>query len=331
MNIDLQTREIQPLRQTFTHTARYVGTDKSPSRYLEATMGAQATENFHYRPTWDPAHELFDKTRTAIKLKDWYVLKDPRQYYYATWTMARARQQDAVESSFQFVESRDMFSMIPDALRQKTLDVLVPLRHAAWGANMNNSSICAYGYGTAFTAPAMFHAMDNLGVAQYITRLALSMGDPSTLDQGKAAWLDDPHWQALRRYVEDTLVLGDPVELFVAQNLALDGLLYPLIYGSFVDDHVALKGGTAVAMVTSFMPEWHDESARWIDAVVKAMAAESDENRQQLQTWISLWRERAEAALSPIAQLALGDLGAEALEQAGAALQARLKKSGVSA
>ena len=119
MNIDLQTREIQPLRQTFTHTARYVGTDKSPSRYLEATMGAQATENFHYRPTWDPAHELFDKTRTAIKLKDWYVLKDPRQYYYATWTMARARQQDAVESSFQFVESRDMFSMIPDALQAR--------------------------------------------------------------------------------------------------------------------------------------------------------------------------------------------------------------------
>jgi phenol hydroxylase P1 protein len=37
-----------------------------------------------------------------------------------------------------------------------------------------------------------------------------------------------------------------------------------------------LQGGTAVSMLTAFMPEWHDESARWIDAVAKVAAAESD-------------------------------------------------------
>ena len=39
---------------------------------------------------------------------------------------------------------------------------------------MNNCTICSRGYGTAFTAPAMFHAMDALGVAQYLTRLGLA-------------------------------------------------------------------------------------------------------------------------------------------------------------
>ncbi len=169
--------------------------------------------------------------------------------------------------------------MIPDAVREKALEILLPLRHAAWGANMNNASIAAYGFGTAFTAPAMFHAMDNLGVAQYLTRLGLALAEPEALDAGKQAWLEAPEWQGLRRYVEDTLVVQDPFELFVAQNLALDGLLYPLIYGSFVDDHIALQGGTAVAMLTAFMPEWHDETARWIDAVVKTAAGESDANR----------------------------------------------------
>ncbi len=329
MNIDLQAREIKPLRNTYEHVARYVGGDKPASRYQEATYGAQPSANFHYRPTWDPSHEIFDASRSKVVLADWYVLKDPRQYYYASWTMARARQQDAMESNFQFVEARGMVDKIPPELRQQALQVLMPLRHAAWGANMNNASICAYGYGTAFTAAAMFHAMDNLGVAQYLTRLGLALGEPEVLDAGKAAWMEAPHWQGLRRCVEDTLVVQDPFELFVAQNLVIDGLLYPLGYGSFVDDHVALKGGTAVAMLTAFMPEWHDESARWVDAVVKTAAAESEANRLQISAWVQAWTERAREALAPVASLALGEAGGAALDDALTQLAARCRKAGV--
>ena len=329
MNIDLQARSIEPLRQTYAHVAKYLGEGKPASRYQEATYGAQSTANFHYRPTWDPAHELFDASRSAIVLADWYVLKDPRQFYYANWTMTRARQQDAVESNYQFVESRGLAAMIPDEVKAQALAVLLPLRHAAWGANMNNASVCAYGYGTAFTAPAMFHAMDNLGVAQYLTRLGLTLADPEALDAAKQAWLDDPRWQVLRRCVEDTFVVQDPVELFVAQNLALDGLLYPLVYNRFVDDHIALKGGTAVAMLTAFMPEWHDESARWIDAVVKTAAAEGQANRSLLQRWVRQWTDRAQAALAPVADLALGDAGQVALDEARAQLDARCAKAGL--
>ena len=331
MNIDLQAREITPLRNTFAHVAKYIGNDKAASRYQEATLGVQPSANFQYRPTWDPEHELFDASRSQVVLADWYVLRDPRQFYYANWTMTRARQQDAVESNFQFVESRRMLPMMTDALRDKTLQVLMPLRHAAWGANMNNASIGAYGYGTAFTAPAMFHAMDNLGIAQYLTRLGLAIAEPEALEVGKQAWLNDPHWQGLRRYVEDTLVLKDPFEMFIAQNLASDGLLYPLIYTHFVDDHVALQGGTAVAMLTNFMPEWFDESSRWVDAVTKVAAAESDANRALIARWVAEWSDRAQAALAPVAELALGTHGATALGEVKEQFAARCKKLGVAA
>lgn len=331
MNIDLQAREITPLRNTYAHVAQYIGGDKVASRYQEATFGAQPMTNFHYRPTWDPDHQIFDASRSQVKLADWYVLKDPRQFYYASWTMTRARQQDAIEANFQFVESRGMVAMIPEAVRERALAVLMPLRHAAWGANMNNASVAAYGFGTAFTAPAMFHAMDNLGVAQYLTRLGLAMADPDVLDEGKQAWLEGPEWQGLRRLVEDTLVLQDPFELFVAQNLAIDGLLYPLIYSHFVDDHVALQGGTAVAMLTQFMPEWFAETSRWIDAVAKTAAAESEENRALITRWVAEWSDRAQAALSPIAELALGAQGHEALGEVVESFKARCKKAGLAA
>ena len=328
MNIDLQARAIQPQRNTFARVAKYTG-DKPASRYHEATLGIQPTANFHYRPTWEPEFELFDAGRTAVKLADWDALRDPRQYYYANWTMARARQQEAMESNYQFVESRNLIAKTSDALRAKAVEVLMPLRHVAWGANMNNCLVCSRGYGTAFTAPAMFHAMDQLGVGQYLTRLGLALQEPGALDAGKKDWVESATWQPLRRHVENTLVLLDPFEVFVAQNLALDGLLFPLIYTHFVDDHLALQGGTAVSMLTAFMPEWHTESARWIDAVVKAAAAESEANRTLISGWYQGYVDQAQAALAPVAELALGARGAEILQAVRAELDARARKAGL--
>jgi phenol hydroxylase P1 protein len=328
-NIDLQQREIQPLRQTFAHVARHLGGDKPASRYLEGTLGAQPTENFHYRPTWDPQHELYDATRSRVRMKDWYALRDPRQMYYATWTMTRARQQEAVESSYQFVESRGLLGKLPAGLAGEICAALMPLRHVAWGGNMNNTFICAYGYGTAFTAPAMFHAMDHLAAAQFLTRLGLALGDASTLDAGHQTWMDNPHWQPLRRYVEDLFVLADPFELFVAQNFALDGLLYPMVYANYVDDRLAGRGAAAVAMLTTFMPEWHEESAKWIDAVLKVAAGESAENGACVGTWAREWTDRAQASLAPIADLMFGAEGQSVLGQMRTRLEARARKAGL--
>lgn len=328
-NIDLHSREIKPLRQTYAHVAEYIGADKPATRYQEATLGAQPTANFHYRPTWDPEHELYDASRTRVKLKDWYALSDPRQFYYGTWTMTRARQQDAVEASYQFVESRGLVSKLPSDLVGRICSQMMPLRHVAWGGNMNNAFICAYGYGTSFTAPAMFHAMDHLGVAQHLTRLGLTLGDASTLEAGRMVWLEDPKWQLLRRYVEDLFVLRDPFELFVAQNLALDGHLYPLVYGSYVNDRLAGMGATIVAMLTAFMPEWHEESARWVDAVVKVAAAESTQNRRLISDWGQDWADRAQASLAPIAELMLDQAGQEALSRVRDGFNARCRKAGL--
>ncbi|ACO79240.1 Multi-component phenol hydoxylase, beta subunit; LapL [Azotobacter vinelandii CA] len=328
MQIDLRTVSIQPLRNTFDHLVRRFG-DKPASRYQEGSYDIQAAENLHYRPTWDPEQELYDTGITRIVMQDWYALKDPRQFYYSTYTLTRARQQDSAEASFAFVESRGLAEALSDELRRTALDLLVPLRHAAWGANQNNTFICGYGYGTAFTQPCIYQAMDNLGIAQYLSRLGLLLGGTEALEAGKAAWTSGDAWQPLRRYVEDCLVLRDPFELFVAQNVALDGLLYPLVYEALVDDHLAGRGGSAVAMLTQFMSDWFAETGKWVDAVLKVAAAESEHNRAQLQTWIGAWSERAAAALLPV----VGQVpGAEADELVGervAAFKARLEKTGI--
>lgn len=328
MQIDLRTVSISPLRQTFTHIEDRIGPNKSASRYQEGTLDVQANANFHYRPTWDPDHEIFDPSRTALVMADWYAFKDPRQYYYATYTIARARMQETAESDFDFVESRGLADTYAAAARRTALDVLVPLRHVAWGANMNNSSICAYGYGTALTAPCMFQAMDQLGIAQYLTRLGLLLGDAEALDDAKRAWTNEPAWQELRRYVEDTFVLADPIELYVAQNLVLDGLLYPLVY-EHVDTALTVAAGPTVSMLLRFQADWFAETRRWVDATVKTAAVESAANAALLTGWVAPWRERAVRALAPVADLALGADAPAAIAAVTSAFDARAAACGL--
>ena len=300
MSIDVKTVSLEPQRKTFDHLARRFG-DKPASRYQEACYDIQPRENLHYIPTWDPSQKLYDETITKIVMEDWYAFKDPRQYYYNTYTQARSRQQETAEANFTFVESRGLADMLADDMKQLTLDMLVPLRHASWGSNMNNTFIASYGYGVTFTQPCMYAAMDQLGIAQYLSRLGLLLSGPEALAEGKQAWLEDEAWQPLRQYIEDCLVVRDPFELYVAQNYALDGLLYPLVYEKFVDEYLSSQGASSIAMLTQFIADWFVETSKWVNAVMKTAAEESEDNRKWLEEWSDKWTARADEALQPLA------------------------------
>ena len=75
--------------------------------------------------------------------------------------------------------------------------------------------------------------------------------------------------------------------------------------------------------------KYQAEKERKLYAVLKAMAAESDDNRAQLRQWLQAWEPQAAAALQPLAELALGASGAGALDDARLQLRARLAKAGL--
>src|SRR6185437_3054458 len=147
MQIDIKTSAVQQVRQTFSHVARRLGADKPASRYQEATLELQPEDNFHYRPLWQPEFALYDKGRTAIHMNDWYAFKDPRQYYYGAYTIARARQQDAMEKNIEFVTRRRLLADLPDDAKARIAALMVPLRHLEWAANTNNCFVTGYGWG----------------------------------------------------------------------------------------------------------------------------------------------------------------------------------------
>lgn len=328
MAIDLRTVSITPLRQTFGHLARRMGADKPASRYLEATMDLQPVENFHYRPTWEPQYEIFDASRTQIAMRDWYALKDPRQYYYGPWTLARGRMGETAGGDFDLVDELGLAASYSAVGRDHALSVFLPLRHVAWASNINNAYVSAYGYGIAITQAACYASMDQLGIAQYITRLGIAFDDIEALATAKTAWLAAPEWQELRHFVEDLMVEKDWFALLVAQDFVIDGLLYPLIYDRF-NEELNASYGPVFSMLTRFQREWAGETAKWIDSVLKVAAAESPENKAHLAAWITAFRERAVKALTPIATIAFGDKASAMLDEVVLQLNTRAAKAGI--
>lgn len=326
MTIEIKTATLEPVRNTFEHIKRRFG-DKPASRYQEASYDLAPEQNFHYRPLWAPDKLLYDKSRTAVVMEDWYVHKDPRQYYYGTYVQARARLQEVTESNYAFFEKRGLANGISEPGREKIIRCLLPLRHAELGANMNNMFACAYGTATVVTQGFLFNGMDRLGIAQYLSRIGLLLDGNSgeSLTAAKEYWMNDPAWQGIRRYIENVLCLEDWFEVFIAQDVVLDTLVYDLIYNQF-DQVMTAAGDGDLAMLIEFMQEWHKDNSRWVDAVLKTTVAESDHNRELIGKWAAEWREKAATDLAPLAEIAVGE------EAAGAALEVlanRLAKAGL--
>jgi phenol hydroxylase P1 protein len=329
MQLDLQSINIQPLRHTFDHLARRFG-DKPATRYQEGTYDIQQTYLYHYKPTWEPGLEIFDERRTAIRMRDWYDFKDPRQFYYGTYTIARAKQQEGADATIEQVLDEGMADELPQEVRQLIAKVLIPARHLEWGANMNNTFISSYSYGTAINAATIFAAMDRLGIAQNISRIGLIVGGEESLDIAKDAWLNAAEWQGLRRYTENSFVVKDWFELFIAQNLVLDGLLYPFLYTHVAK--LAAKSGTPFyGLVTGFMKEWFAENVRWVDAVVKAAVADSPENKALIEGWVNKYQAEATAGLTALAESIIPNAASAVIQPISDDFAVRLKKAGLGA
>ena len=105
----------------------------------------------------------------------------------------------------------------------------------------------------------------------------------------------------------------------------MDTLNYDIFFNQF-EQWLRDNGAQDVAMLMEFMQDWHKDTSRWVDSVLKTAVAESAANKATLEAWISAWRPKVEAALKPLADELLG---AQALPLAQAELDKRLNKAGL--
>lgn len=331
MTVEIRTTGVKPIRNAFAHLERRFG-DKAATRYQEIAYDVQPTANFHYKPLWDPDRDMYDVRRTAVVMADWHALKDPRQYYYGSYTTTRAKQQEAIDRQMEFAGKRDLLRVLGDPAQQLLVHALVPMRHFEFGANLNSSHMAAYGFGSAFTQAAMMATTDRLGMAQHLSRIGLLVDGNTgeSLAHGKQLWMDDASWQGVRREMENLFVVRDWFHNFVVQYLCADAQMYPLMFEAF-DTQFAKDHGPSLSTLTDYVMRWHLETARWVDACIKAAIAESDANKTLISGWVRDGRKAWAEALAPLAAHLLASEAEAGLAHASQSFEARASKLGLEA
>jgi len=309
---ELRTLVIEPRRKTFTNLAERYG-DRPASRYEEGSVEIQATENFHYRPLWDPQHELFDPRWSELRLTDPDSFTDPRQYYYAPYVTARAHLHEAFAATLDYLDKRGLLARLPGPWAALLGGLVIPLRHYESGAQMISTYGCRFAYGSTVEQCCSYAAFDRVGNAQLLSRVGLALGDGSDalLAEAKAAWTGAAALQPLRRLTEELLVEKDWAVALTGLDLT-DQLLYALAY-RHLDEAALLGGAGGYSLIAQHLAGWFADQRRWIDALQAAWAADPQYGAANAAALAA-----AAEQVMPRAQVAVGALAAAADELVGA-------------
>lgn len=303
MQYELKTQVIEPRRKTFTHLVERYG-DKPASRYEEGTIGIQAKENFHYRPTWAPDKELYDPRFSEFVLADPYSFTDPRQFYYTPYVTARSGMHEAFAKTLDYLESRDLFGKLAEQWADMMATSFLPLRHYESGGQLVFSGATRFGYGTTVTQCCAYAAFDRIGNAQLISRvgLALAGGGAELLDSAKTSWVDADYFQGLRKYVEETMIEEDWAHTVIAYDLT-DQLIYGLMT-RHLDEAALIGGGGAYSLAVQHLATWFADHRRWLDLLYKAWTTDPEHgeaNTAALGKVVSAKLPQATAAVAALA------------------------------
>jgi phenol hydroxylase P1 protein len=268
---EIKQKVIEPKRQAFDYLVKRYG-DRPASRYIEGTVDVQQRENFHYRPTWMEGVEIFDKNYSELKLTDYYSFLDPRQFYYYTYNLARAKAYEAVDKYFEYCEERGLFTNIDEKWLKVFTRYFIPLRHLEYAGWILLCGVARFGYGTSITQSALFNACDRYGNAQLITRIAFELPetDGDIFELAKRTWLEDTVFQPLRKYVEELLTVQDWGEVLIGLNLSLDVFINPLVHIEL--DKLAVENNVSVfSFFSKYLYDLFADNMKWIEKLFDAL------------------------------------------------------------
>jgi phenol hydroxylase P1 protein len=258
MQIDLRTVSIKPLRQTFDHIAAASGGQAGLALPGGHDGHVQADANFHYRP---PGTRSTRSSTLAAPHGDGRLVRASRTRASSTtaptpWPAraagdrrGRLRLRREPRPGRRFARRgacatprSTAGAAAPCGLgrqHEQRLHLRLRLRHR------HHPALHLPGDGSAGHRPVPHPR-------------GPAAGRRRALDEAKQAWLEAPPGRACAA-TSKTPGVKDWFELFVAQNVVLDGLLYPLVYETR-STTCCRPGRPPVSMLTQFMTDWFAET-----------------------------------------------------------------------
>jgi Methane/Phenol/Toluene Hydroxylase len=301
--------------------AWFEGRKRPPSEYEELTVGLHFGEEALVQTrvgTW-----TLDNTRLVNV--PWEDFRDPAQLHYRSWVALQDRAERELGATLDLAASAGFVDGLDPAWRADMATLVGGLAFAEWGVAMAMQYVERFCLSSAVGQAAQLQVCDELRHAQRSLEWAdaLAGGVTGDDDPARAAWMEHPALQPLRRAIEMALTLQDWGEVVVAVNVCLEGLLQPFQRELWLNA-ARKQPDLATAMLAQHC--WTDEERhlRWTEAFLRFVVGADAANAAVLQGW---YDAHASAALAALEALAAGfpfDRAAE--EAADAARNEQIKR-----
>jgi len=305
--------------------AWFEGRKRPPSEYEELTVGLHFGEEalVHTRVgTW-----TLDNTRLANV--PWEDFRDPAQLHYRSWIALQDRAERELGATLDLARTAGFVDGL-DAAWSRDMAIFVGgLAFAEWGVAMAMQYVERFCLSSAVGQAAQLQVCDELRHAQRALEWSDAlMGAVGDDDPARAAWMDHPALQPLRKAVEEALTITDWGEVVVAVNLGLEGLLQP-----FQRELYLTAAREQRDMATAMLGRhcWVDEERHlnWTEAFLRLVIEAEPANREIVHGWYEAHAPAAHEALDALAAgFPFGGAAAEAAEIARTELTKRLEGIG---
>jgi hypothetical protein len=267
-----------------------------------------------------------DPNNTRLRHPDWFEYRDPSKLWQRTYIKHQTGQEQTIQAATDGAKRTGSSAEIDPGWLSVLARYYEGFAFLEWGVFRSYASVVREAYGDTLTMAYGFSAMDHLRHQQAIALYSLELDEDAPSYQeglGRAAWLDDPVYQAARRVVERLIVCTDWAETVFVTNLLLDPLLTNFVISKFFRRLAPLHGDLVTSVIS--MTAENDRARNLAGAIelVTMATAEQDregrpvpaaENRALFQGWIESWApEILEAvdAFAPVYELAtVGNLKA---------------------
>ena len=279
--------------------AWFEGRKRPPSEYEELTVGLHFGEEalVHSRVgTWS-----LDNTRLVNV--SWEDFRDPAQLHYRSWVALQDRAERELGATLDLAASAGFVAGLDPAWRADMATLVGGLAFAEWGVAMAMQYVERFCLSSAVGQAAQLQVCDELRHAQRALEWSDALGGTSAAsgdDPARAAWMEHPALQPLRRAIEIALTLGDWGEVVVAVNVCLEGLLQPFQRELWLNAS-RKQPDLATAMLAQHC--WTDEERHlgWTEAFLRFVSDADPSNASVLQSWFDTHAAAGSEALDALA------------------------------
>ena len=266
--------------------------------YEDVTVDVQPDPNRYLLQGWiisfADGTPAYSEKRTKIRSSNWHAYRDPNGEWERNHYIRESAIEKQVALTIQNAKAEQSFQNMDPNWVKILQDHLGAVKHAEYGLGMTFQIAQRDGMSQMINNSILINSADKLRYAQ---DLAIYLGEiasmiPLNEAAGKENWLQNPHWQGMRKVVETFNASTDWAEQVFAINLVFEPLAAELFRSGFLMQYAASHGDFVTPTIVSTAEADYERNLEYSAQMFHTFLEDptyGDANRQVVNEWLKTY------------------------------------------